>query len=99
MYILEDENMISNEELIKLISNEVDVRQYVVKKVLQGLGIVVEKQINYKRKIKINGFGIFSRIDHAPRRIRNIHTGELEVVNVRPSVKFSPSKTLKGKIK
>ena len=98
MYVLEDENMVSNDELIKLISNEVDVRQYVVKKVLQGLSIQVAKQINNKKRIKINGFGIFRRVDHAPRQIRNIHSGELTMVNVRPNVKFNPSKTLKGMI-
>ena len=56
-------------------------------------------------ELSINGivtlpeFGIFRVIDHKERRIRDVNTGELKMVESQKSIKFNANKNLKYYIK
>ena len=85
----------NKDELIRMISNDIDVKQYLVKKVLNGLVRQTKNALISNNKVYISGLGTFTVISPRPRNIKNIQTKEIEYITPKRKIKFSPSESMK----
>ena len=67
--------------------------------ILEGFIEVVGNCLTGGGKVNLSGFGNFSRIERKARQGRNPRTGEPVEIPASKTVKFTPGKGLKGKVR
>jgi len=85
----------TRKQLIEFISDYVDIREPVVKSVLDALGAIAQEEIPNGRDIPLPGIGKLKLVERAARTGRNPQTGEAIEIPAKKAVKFAPAKSLK----
>ncbi|KPV45718.1 hypothetical protein AN477_00615 [Alicyclobacillus ferrooxydans] len=83
-------------ELIKSIAVGSGVSKGVAAKMLTSLQDAVTNAVTHGDKVSIRGFGSFAISDHAARRCRHPHTGEVMQAKAYRTVRFVPSSEIKS---
>jgi DNA-binding protein HU-beta len=86
-------------DLIKEVSNVVDVPQATVKKIVDAMWDTITAQLVKGDPVSIAGFGNFLVKDRAARMGRNPKTGESIQIAASKNPTFKPSKLLKDMLK
>ena len=63
----------------------------VVQDVFYGMIRTMSRELRNKGTVKLPDWGEFYLRIHSARRHKNVHTGNMEIVQARPTVKFSPA--------
>ena len=90
---------VNKDDLIKEVSNVVDVPQATVKKIMDALWEAITSQLAKGDPVSIAGFGNFVVKDRAARVGRNPKTGESIQIAASKNPTFKPSKVLKDMLK
>jgi DNA-binding protein HU-beta len=88
----------SKKELLVRLSDLARMPQSQVKRVIDALATLIEKELKKGEKVMIPNFGIFGVKERAKRKGRNPKTGEIIEIPARKVVYFKPSKKLKEEI-
>ena len=89
---------INGRELIRLVSNESDIRQKNVRAVLEGLNSVLCKELKKGNSVKIAGLGKFERKENKPRNIKDINSKEQMTIKPKDSVRFAPLPSFRNEV-
>jgi DNA-binding protein HU-beta len=88
----------SKKELLVRLSDLTRMPQSQVKRVIDALTVLIEKELKEGEKVIIPNLGIFGVKRRAKRKGRNPQTGEEIIIPERKVVHFKPSKKLKEEI-
>jgi len=89
----------NKEDLVKLVSEKTGITKKAAeqaqKTVIEGISSTLEKG----GSISLVGFGSFKVVERAAREGRNPSTGEKMQIPASKAVKFTPSKSLKERVR
>lgn len=90
--------IVNKKELIKSISERIDITQKEVDMVLSEFQDVVKETLTKGDKVQLVGFGTFEVVERAAREGRNPQTGEKMMFKSSKSPKFKVGKALKDAV-
>ncbi|MCD6093256.1 MAG: integration host factor subunit beta [Candidatus Omnitrophica bacterium] len=86
-------------EMISRISEEVNLSQKDVKKVVQGVFDNIKNSLIKGERVELRNFGVFKLRTRRERKRRNPRTGEGVLVPAHRVVVFKPARTLRKRVK
>ena len=90
---------VTKKEIVKVISDEVDLTQLKTKEVVQKtFDAIIDTLVKYSR-IELRNFGVFEVKKREPRKARNPRTGAEVFVPAKDVVTFKPGKEMADKIR
>lgn len=88
----------SKDFIVEKVVEALDMKKGQAKELVDLVLKTLEEQIIVEDVVKFTGFGNFSKVQRAARKGRNPKTGEEIQIPATVTVKFTPSKILKGKV-
>ena len=96
----EDKNLaVTKKEIVKTISEEVDLTQLKTKEVVQKTFDAIIDTLVRTGRIELRNFGVFEVKKREPRKARNPRTGAEVYVPAKNVVTFKPGKEMADKIR
>ncbi len=89
----------TKKDIILRISDQVNLKQIDIKKVVQATFDCILDALARGEKIELRNFGIFKVKQRKPRTGRNPRTGTIVPVPARKSVVFKPGLEMKQRVK
>jgi nucleoid DNA-binding protein len=95
----EEEGIVTKKEIVKTISEEVDLTQLKTKEVVQKTFDAIIDTLVKNGRIELRNFGVFEVKKREPRKARNPRTGAEVYVPAKNVVTFKPGKEMADKIR
>ena len=89
----------TKKDIVLKISDDTDIKQIVVKKVVQKTFDCIIDSLVRGEKVELRNFGVFKVKERRSRTGRNPRTGEVVPVPARKVAVFKPGLEMKNKIK
>jgi integration host factor subunit beta len=89
---------VSKKEIVKNIADKTQVKQLVVKNIVQNFLNEIVNELGKGNRLEFRGFGIFEVKERSPRTAQNPKTLEKVQVGAKRTVKFRMGKLMKQKI-
>ena len=89
----------TKKDIVLKISDETNIKQIVVKKVVQKTFDCITDSLVRGEKVELRNFGVFKVKERRSRTGRNPRTGEIVPVPARKVAVFKPGLEMKNKIK
>lgn len=89
---------ISKKDLVKDIASKLSINEDITKEAIDTLFNAIKGSINKQTDVVINDFGTFSFRVSAPRKGRNLRTGETIDIPATATCRFKISKTFKNNL-
>lgn len=89
----------TKKDIVLKVSDQVNVRQVVVKKIVQRTFDSIVEALIRGEKVELRNFGVFKIKERRSRTGRNPRTGEVVPVPPRKVVVFKPGLEMKHKVK
>lgn len=89
----------TKKDIVLKISDDTDIKQIVVKKVVQKTFDCIIDSLVRGEKVELRNFGVFKVKERRSRTGRNPRTGEIVPVPARKVAVFKPGLEMKNKIK
>ena len=88
----------TKKEIVRAISEEIDVTQAIVKEVVQKTFDAILDSLARGERVELRNFGVFDLRVRASRMARNLSTGEQVFVPEKTVVMFKPSKEMDKRV-
>lgn len=85
-------------DIVRRIAKDIGLPQEIVHDIVQRTIDAILEAIVLDERVEFRNFGVFSVRRRAPRRCRNLATGEEFVTPARYTVKFKPGKELEARV-
>jgi DNA-binding protein HU-beta len=89
---------VNKKEITLKMSRDAGITLLQAQKAFDAMVEGMKKSLNKGDRITVSGFGSFERIKRKARMGRNPQTGETISIPSKKSVKFNPSRSLKGSL-
>jgi integration host factor subunit alpha len=89
---------LTKEHIVRSIANRVYISKSESIRLLESVLEIIKTSLSTGEDVLVSGFGRFSLMKKAPRRGRNLQTGEDLPLDARTVVKFHCSEVLKHRI-
>lgn len=89
----------TKKDIVLRVSDEVNLKQIDVKKVIQKIFDCITEALVRGEKIELRNFGVFKTKQRKSRTGRNPRTGQIVPVPPRKAVVFKPGLEMKQKVK
>jgi nucleoid DNA-binding protein len=88
----------TKKEIVRSISDELDLTQSQTKSIVQKTFDVIVETLLREKRIELRNFGVFEVKRRGARRARNPRTGEMVTVKEKFVVTFKPGKAMEEKV-
>jgi len=89
----------TKQELVREVASRTGMKKADVVKIIDSLVEVLRTQLAERKKVRINGLGIFNVVKRNKKTVRNPQTGKKMTVPEKNVVKFKAAKALNDAIK